>query len=341
MRRFAAMLVALALGSAAEAQAPPKPLFASDELLRLTISGPVGQIARGGAKSREPRDAVLTVAGAAPETLPIQLSPRGITRLKRDVCQFPPLRVSLKGAPPAGSLFSGQKRLKLVTHCRPAAGFQQHLLLEYAAYRLYNRMTPASFKARLAMIDYVDEAGRPITTRYGFFIEDIDDVAARNGTRHAATGDRIAASQLSQMDAARAALFEYMIGNLDWSIRAGPPGEGCCHNSRLIGPVSGKLVAVPYDFDYSGLVNAPYAVAPDGTSSVTTRRYQGFCTHNSEAVALAAAMGSQRGALLSALDTVPLEPPVRRRATAFLNSFFAEIADLRKASAKMLKTCVN
>ena len=52
---------------------------------------------------------------------------------------------------------------------------------------MYNRLTPASFRARLAMIDYVDDSGKPIISRYGFFIEDIDDVASRNDMKEPKT----------------------------------------------------------------------------------------------------------------------------------------------------------
>ena len=179
------------------AQKPPKPLFANNSMLRLTIAGPIAEIAHAGAQSPAPREAVLTVPGAVADTLPIQLSPRGITRLKRDVCQFPPLRVSFRRPPGPASVFAGQKQLKLVTHCRGAESFQQFVLLEYAAYRMYNSLTPLSFRARLATIDYVGSDNRPLTTRIGFFLEDIDDVAARNGMRRAATGERIGSSQLS------------------------------------------------------------------------------------------------------------------------------------------------
>jgi hypothetical protein len=342
--RIAAMVAAtLFCAAAASAQAGPKPLFASDAMLRLTIRGPVTQIAQTADRSRQPRDAVLMVAGAAPETLAIQLSPRGITRLKRDVCQFPPLRVRFQGTPPPGSLFAGQRQLKLVTHCRSIASFQQYLLLEYAAYRLYNQLTPASFRVRLATIDYVGDNDRPIISRLGFFIEDIDDVAARNGMQRAVVGSRVSTSQLSRADATRVALFEYMIGNRDWSTRAGPPGDACCHNSPLIGRpgAAGGLVPVPYDFDYSGLVNAPYAVAPDGQTSVLDRNYQGFCAHNADALAMTATLRAQRGPLLAALGQVPLGESARRRAAAFLDGFFSDIADDRKTAAKLLRTCLN
>jgi len=316
------MLVALAMAAAASAQTAPKPLFASSAMLHLTIRGPINQIARSAQQSRIPRDAVLTVQGAAPETLAIQLSPRGITRLKRDVCQFPPLRVKFQGKPGPASMFRGQKQLKLVTHCRAAASFQQYLLFEYSAYLIYNQLTPASYRVRLATIDYVDEANRPITTRLGYFLEDIDDVAARNAMRHAVTADRISSSQLSPPDAARVALFEYMIGNTDWSMRAGPAGQGCCHNTRLLTrSTGGNLVPVPYDFDFSGLVNTPYAISPDGTTSVLNRKYMGICTFNANALAMAAAMRSARAPLLAALNPVAVDESTRRKATGYLNGF--------------------
>ena len=84
--------------------------------------------------------------------------------------------------------------------------------------------------------------------------------------------------------AARFAMFNYMIGNLDWSVRAGPQGDSCCHNGRLVG--GGPLLTpVPYDFDFSGLVDAPYATPPEGfkINSVRQRLYRGYCAHDAEA----------------------------------------------------------
>ncbi|HEU4704121.1 MAG TPA: hypothetical protein VFS45_00200, partial [Sphingomicrobium sp.] len=119
-------------------------------------------------------------------------------------------------------------------------------------------------------------------------------------------------------------------------------GEGCCHNNRLVGPgPGGSLVPVPYDFDFSGLVNAPYAVTPDGEGNVRARHYQGFCAHNAHALAMAATFRAQRGPLLALLGQLPLDEPVRRRAAAYLEGFFADIADDRKVAAKLLRTCIK
>ncbi|MFL6801419.1 MAG: hypothetical protein ACJ8EQ_06595, partial [Sphingomicrobium sp.] len=273
-------MIFLALALAIGAAQPPKPLFASDDTIRIAIQGPMATLAAN--RSSDPRPATLTVGA---DTLPITLSVRGITRRTTDVCGFPPLRVQFTLPPPATSPFAGQKRLKLVTHCRASPGFQQYVLLEYAAYRMYRQLSPLSFRVRIAEVDYRHEDGRPYIQRTGFFLEDTGDVARRNGLKELRAPERIAVSVLSPRDAARYAMFQHMIGNHDWAMRAGPRGEDCCHNAKLIGAsglAPGAVIPVPYDFDFSGLVNAPYATPPDQLriADVRQRVYRGYCAHN-------------------------------------------------------------
>jgi len=333
------LAVLFTLFSSAASAGPTTPLFASDPPIRITIKGPMASLASN--RSAPPRPATLTVTGTQ-ESYPIMLSARGITRRQGDVCQFPPLRVDFTQHPPPTSLFGGQRRLKLVTHCRKNEDFQQKVLLEYAAYRLYNLMTPQSFRARLANIDYVDEAGRPYISRIGFFVEDGDDMAKRNDLREPKLGDRVSVNQLEPRGAARFALFNYMIGNLDWSMRAGPAGESCCHNGRLLAANkagSGVLVPVPYDFDFSGLVDAPYATPPDAipVGSVRERVYRGYCIHTNEARAIAADMSARRSELLGSLSTIPgMDARTRSKAADYLGGFFRDLD-----SGKALKNCVN
>jgi len=323
--------------------APAKPLFASDDILHLTLRAPVNTMSR--ALDAKPVPGLLTVQGAQPESLPVELSVRGITRRRTDICPFPALGVDFTGKPGANSVFKGQNTLKLVTHCRPAESFQQLTLLEYAAYKLYNALTPESFKARLAMIDYVAEDGRPITSRLAFFIEDVDDVADRNEQKRLRDVNRVNVRQLEPKAAARFAVFQYMIGNLDWAMQAGPAGEDCCHNARLVG-VKGattELVSVPYDFDFSGLVSAPYAQPPPSikVASVRVRNYRGFCQHNELAQAYAAELLPRRAELLAILDQTPqLDQATKQRAAAYLGESFDRI-DSPQEVAALQKTCIQ
>ena len=341
MKRLMFALSLVLTAPAAQAAEPAKPLFAGDQLIPVTIRAPIGRLASAEDRSRIV-DGTLT-SGA--ESLPVRLSPRGITRLRKETCNFPPLRVEFSGAPPATSLFAGQRRLKLVTHCRPSEAHQQYVLLEYAAYRLYNQLTPASFRARLAQIDYVEDSGRPATSRLGFFIEDLGDVAGRNGLSEARVGARIPVASLNPADAARFAVFQYLISNLDWAMQAGPANDTCCHNSRLLAAAgSAMLTTVPYDFDYAGFVDAPYAVPPEGikVSGIKNRHYRGFCRHNAEALKAAADIRAQRPAMLAVLQQIPqLKDGTRRKAMAFLERSFADIATDQAVTANLLKTCVG
>jgi hypothetical protein len=209
---------------------------------------------------------------------------------------------------------------------------------------MFNLISPYSYRARLAEVDYVEPDGRPLVTRYGFFIEDTDDMARRNGLQQARTGDRVPSVQLDPRQAGRVAMFQYMIGNLDWSMRAGPQGEGCCHNGRLLSGNGPYYTPVPYDFDYSGLVDAPYAVPPDGfkISNVKSRVYQGYCRHNAEALTAAREMRAQRSAIEAVLSQVPgMDSRTRGKALGYLARFFEDIATDASVQAKVLKSCVG
>lgn len=342
IKRYLAALVGLVVALATPARAdPPKPLFASDQAIRITIQAPIGSLMR----NRDFEGAVAgTLTDPAGLKLPASFALRGITRRTSEICDFAPLRVTFSARPPAGSLFDGQDKLKLVTHCRNATGFQQKVLLEYAAFRMYNLLTPYSMRARLATIDYVDEAGRPIVSRSGFFLEESNDIAKRNNMREVRAGERIPTAWLNPADAARYALFQNLIGNHDWSMRAGPVGNECCHNARLIGlGAPAQVIPVPYDFDFSGLVNAPYATPPDelGIGNVRQRLYRGYCIHNAQAVAAAQQLRANRGAILGVLSATPgMDPQTIRSTASYLDRFFADIASDDQA-VKMIKRCIG
>ncbi len=347
-RLVLAMVLAAAAQPAGSAPAKPAtPLFASDDPIHIALRGPLAAIARMPQTQRTPRPGTLALISPTRETHAIQLSPRGITRRMKVTCAFPPLRLEFTGKPAATSLFKGQKRLKLTTYCRTSPQHQQYVLLEYAAYRMFNVLSPTSLRARLAMVDYAEADGRTLISRLGFLVEDGDDAAKRNGLVELQMPPRITTAQLDPTAAARAALFEYMVGNLDWSMRAGPQGDTCCHNFRLWGPSASAqtgLIPVPYDFDFSGLVNAPYAQPPEGIAiaSVRDRYYHDYCVHNPQVVQVAAEFRAKRGELLAVLASIPqLEEGRRRAAADYLEGFFRDIATDADVTKRVLKNCIR
>ncbi len=129
-----------------------------------------------------------------------------------------------------------------------------------------------------------------------------------------------------------------MISNYDWSMRAAPKGEECCHNGRLLAG-AGLYQPVPYDFDYSGLVDASYAIPPESVpiSNVRQRNYRGYCVHTAQARAFAAQLASRRADFTGLFATIPgMDAKNQARAASYIQGFFADID-----SGKIFKTCVN
>ena len=264
------------------------PLFATHEPATLTIRAPFEDIFRQrGQESEElPGWVLITRADGGTDTLDVDIRTRGRTRLEKRICRFPPLRLDFPKDSVAGTLFEGQNRLKLVTHCQDdREEYEQYVLLEFLIYRMYNLFTDLSFRVRLAQITYEDtEDDRETITRYGFLIEDEDMVAARNGWA-ALEIPGVPPSALDPDNLALAGVFHYMIGNTDWSAFEGAPDDDeCCHNTKPIGAPQGPVFSLPYDFDMSGLLNTRYAnrlyrgnLEMLGLRTVRQRLFRGLC----------------------------------------------------------------
>jgi len=277
----------------------------------------------------------------------IQLSARGFSRRQAQICNFPPLRLDFEGDAVRGTLMQGQNRVKLVTRCRSADQYQQFIVLEYMAYRLYNVITPNSFRVRPATVTYRDSDGRRRDdVQFNFLIEDISDLARRNNLRALdVVSNEVRSSQLDPTMSATVGLFQYMIGNLDWDMVSGHPGEECCHNGKLMAATRESreaVVPVPYDFDFSGFVNAPYAIPPAGLSvaNVRTRYYRGLCRHNDALPAVRTLFQERRAQLYAVIDgETRLSEGRRRDARRYIEAFFEILDDPERFDRQLIRRC--
>jgi hypothetical protein len=305
-------------------EADARPLFADTNPVDVTLTANFNAIN----KDRNPESttrypAVLTVAAAdgAPKHIAVKLSARGHFRRMARNCQVVPLRVEFPKDGTAGTPFDGQTTLKLGTGCADSKEYEQITLREYLQYPLFNLVTPLSFRARLARVTYADEKSKKKdNARYALFIEHENDVARRAEGRVVEL-PRTVFKDLDDQTLTRMMLFEYMIGNTDMSIWA-------LHNVRLIQKPDRTLVAVPYDFDLSGFVNAPYA-APDrrlGLRSVVERKYRGPCRTAEEFEAAVAPFLARRTDMLALVDSMrDLEAGTRRDVKDYVDGFFRSI----------------
>ncbi|MCZ6617363.1 MAG: hypothetical protein O7E57_04450, partial [Gammaproteobacteria bacterium] len=239
----------IAAGVTAAAYADEIPLFADDTVVEMTLEASQRDLKKA-KKEDDPIPGLLTVTGATgKQTYAVMLTVRGKFRLEN--CRYPPLWVNFKKSELDGTLFAGQNRLKLVTHCRTGKRYRQLLLKEYLVYKMLNLMTPKSYRARLALVTYLD-AGKIDQTQHAFFIEHPRTFEPRNGLDRLKV-EKIRGSELAFLDATRVELFAYMIGHTDWAGTRGPPGDDCCHNAHLYVPADSTvaentIVPVAYDF---------------------------------------------------------------------------------------------
>lgn len=318
MRRLAFLLLL------ASASGLASPLFESDAVLEITLEGPLSTVIDD-TEDRNEYSFALSVEGSA---ISVDVRVRGLSRLR--VCKFPPLRFDFSSRDTEGTVFSGQNKLKLVSHCKGSADYEQNVLEEYAAYRIFNVLSDVSFRTRLARIRYVDSddpGGRDLV-RHAFFIESKEAMAERNaGTLINAR--RVTRNYLDPTQTALAYIFQYLIGNTDWSLVRAFDEDTCCHNGLLLG-IEGRHFYVPYDFDLAGLVNARYA-KPDRSlriKRVTQRRYRGYCLPGEPLGKALKRVRGHRDDILGVIEALPhlSEKDIESR-RRYLEGFFEAAAD--------------
>ena len=259
------------------------PLFASDEVLEVQIAAPLGTIIsdrpideylRSELSYRTDNDEFIQ--------LDVRMRARGNYRRRPDVCSFPPLRLNFKKSQTKQTLFANQNKLKLVSHCATNSHIlYQAVIAEFLAYRILNLLTDRSFRVRLLHIEYTNTSDGKTFEGPGILIEHKKRLAERLGVSPLRV-EKTAVDSLDLDHLNLTSVFQYLIGNTDFSPIAGPPGEECCHNYKLFEDQDKPYLAVPYDFDMSGFVSAPYA-APNPKlrlDSVKDRLYRGWCVNN-------------------------------------------------------------
>lgn len=248
--------------------APPL-LFTSDSTVSFTLTANLRVLLRDRGESPMAHPALLTYGEDRQKTvtLPLTLKVRGNFRRNSVNCSFPPLLIDRPKKKTQNTPFAHQNKLKLVTHCQA----DEWVVREYLVYKLYNQLTDLSFRAQLARITYADSLGkRAPETHWAFLLEDEGDVAKRNSVALSNT-KQTPMSYADSLTLATVAVFEYMIGNTDWSIPY-------LHNIRLYDNGRAGSVPVPYDFDHAGIVEATYAKPAEqlNLASVRERTYRGI-----------------------------------------------------------------
>ncbi|MCK5369699.1 MAG: hypothetical protein KAQ62_14160, partial [Cyclobacteriaceae bacterium] len=191
-------------------------LFDSDEILELTLRADLKTVFKD--RGDDPQYHNATLHYQEDQTafdIPIKIKVRGHFRKMSSNCKYPPLFLNFaKSSTPKASVFRGQDKTKLVTPCRG----DQIVINEYLVYKLYNLITPKSFRVRLVKVIYEDTVkNKSSDPSYAILLEEEEQMAKRN-LSYSVEIEKLSPKKTQKEAFLAMAVFEYLIGNTDWSV---------------------------------------------------------------------------------------------------------------------------
>ena len=313
-------------------------LFTKDDILNLSLQFDLTHYKRKKPKE-EYMKAILTYHINDTDSInkEIRLKSRG--EFRNGYCDLPPVRLNLSKTGFQKDDLKKIQKLKMVTHCR--YGKEEYLLKEYLIYKLYNVLTDNSFRVRLVRMEYIDtyKKTRPLKT-FAFFIEPVEMLGERiNAVPVNAV--KVTQKQIIPEMMDRMAIFNYMIGNTDWSV----PNQ---HNCKILVPRSfndsNLGIIVPYDFDYSGLVDADYAIPTEnlGIKSVRDRLYIGICRNEDIIINALKEFSDKKAEFYKVINNFTvMNEKSRKKMTWYLDSFYAGFDKRNSIVSNLLRQCKN
>jgi len=310
--------------------------FSSDETLRITIESDFKNlIKKKFAGEYQPAALTYFINDTVAARREIKIKPRG--NVRRNTCFFPPIMLNFPKNEAVIKQIQEFDKMKMVVDCKKGELYDQYLLGEYYAYKLYNMITDYSFRVRLIELTMKDSNDKMKSmTSYAYIIESIDQLAKRlNAIPIETKNIRDPLTDLTTL--ANGYLFQYLIGNTDWSI----PG---LHNYKIIKSNDANIqspFAIPYDFDYAGIINTNYAV-PDaqlGIQSVRERVYRGVCIDSKYIIQAAQRFKDAKEKMYNMYENGLFETYFRKNTTQYLDEFFNTIETDGSLKRNILDQC--
>jgi hypothetical protein len=268
-------------------------------------------------------------------SIPVRIKCRG--KYRRMICDFPPIKLKFRKKDLKKEGLNDFNELKVVTHCFDEKVKSKDLILrEYLAYKLYQELTPLSFRAQLVRVNYHCTATDRVYNQWGIMLEDSEEVAHRAGGKIFEKMGTPPDSLVTEVERI-SSLFQYMISNTDWSIPL-------VRNIELVKRSDGKILTIPYDFDFSGLVSAPYSRANSdlGQKTVLDRVFLGNAkTYEELKPAINLFLSKKESMYAIIKDSDNIVKSSKRFMLAYLDEFFEIIKDKEKVETTLLSRAKN
>ena len=162
----------------------------------------------------------------------VKLRARG--NFRRNTCYFPPIKMKIKKDQSEGTVFEGNKTLKLVLPCKLEAENNDNILQEFIAYKIYEMISPFHFKTKRVNVDFNEIRGKK-TKNFklkGFLIEDDKRVAKRHEGK---VFERFVHPMgMQHLTSVHNAFFQFLLGNTDFSVAYQHNGKLLFVNKEII-----------------------------------------------------------------------------------------------------------
>jgi hypothetical protein len=309
-------------------------LFKSKEILNFDLLADFKKIKNDRGENTSKHKATVRLVNRSAKTvnIPITLKVRGKFRKATENCSFPPLLMDFDKKADHKAAFKSQNKLKLVTHCSSKSYNER----EYLVYELYNIISDESFKARPAQINYIDSSNNKTETYSAFLLEDAEDLGIRKNLK-LLDNVRMQHRLIDTTNMAKLALFQFMIGNTDWSLPY-------MHNIEVYQKDSTTFYAIPYDFDHSGLVNANYANPnPElGITNVRERLYRSISFPKSTLDTVFEHYSTKKAEIIKLYaENKTIDDSYRKYAISYIESFYKELDKPQRLQNIIRATAAN
>jgi hypothetical protein len=312
-------------------------LFTETEPLHLTLQFDIKSFQRTRRQEKyQSAEMTIQVNDTFRVAHPVRLKARGIYR--RDHCNIPPFWLNIRYSGIEAQDLDGIRRMKMVIRCRGAKPYENYVLREYLTYRIYNLVSPYSYRVRLVRLTLVDTGRNNRESEDWAFLIEPDELLARRLGARVIKSDELSMRTVNSNVMDLLSMFQYMIGNGDFSVTGR-------HNLRILvmaSPGPHGFVPVPYDFDYTGLVNTQYAVPNEslGTKTVRDRYFLGPCRNRSVHRKAIEKLQLVRDEIMELIMTFEYLPEDERAdMVAYLESFYTEVQSERFVEREIISTC--
>ncbi len=314
------------------------PLFQSDSLFFLNLYFDIKSVFKDNGNSPVYHQLTITYINnwGLLEKINAEIKTRGIFRKNSGTCNFPPLILKFSEKDSKSTIFEGIDRIKLTTHCQNTlVKYQNNLLKEYLIYKIYNLLTPFSYQVKLLKVNYIDIVKLDTISKFSFFIEP-DKLLSKRLSGTIITKKNIHPNATNLYFSTFMSIFQFMIGNTDWSIKA-------LHNIKLLETFEASpAITIPYDFDFSGLVNAPYAQPAEHLpiKSVRERYFNGYCRTSAQYNMVLEKFKLSKNSIYQLVKDFPyLAEKEKHEILNYFDQFYRIIESPKKIEREFVKKC--